>query len=76
MREKERARERGGRGGEGREGEEREREEERERKWIKREREKGRVQDMKSVNMSHVTFVPYISINSDYTLPAFKVPRL
>ena len=68
-------RERGKRGGAGRGGE-REREEEREEKWIKREREKGRVQDMKSVNMSHVSFVPYISINSDYTLPAFKLPRL
>jgi len=42
VREKERARERGGRGGEGREGEEREREEERERKWMEREREKGK----------------------------------
>ena len=54
---------------------EREREREKE-KWIEREREKGRVQDMNSVNMSHVSFVPYISINSDYELPAFKVPRL
>ena len=51
--------------GKGEGGGEREREEEREKKWIKREREKGRVQDMKSVNMSHVSFVPYISINSD-----------
>ena len=44
---------------------ERERKRERERKWIEREREKGRVQDMNSVNMSHVSFVLYISINSD-----------
>jgi len=55
---------------------ERERKRERERKWIEREREKGRVQDMNSVNMSHVSFVPYISIISDYTLPVFKLPKL
>jgi len=38
---------------------------EKERESIEEEREKGRVQDMNSVNMSHVSFVLYISINSD-----------
>ena len=73
MREKVRARER-----EGREGGARERETERDsvREWIEKEREKGKVQDMNTVNMSHVSFVPYISIHSVYTLPAFKGPRL